>query len=31
MRQAALGKLEWIEEEQKRKERGEKPQARASS
>ncbi len=31
MRQAALGKLEWIEEEQKRKERGEKPHAKASS
>jgi DNA-directed RNA polymerase subunit E' len=31
MRQAALGKLEWIEEEQKRKEKGDKPQAKASS
>ncbi len=31
MRQAALGRLEWIEEDQKRKEKGEKPQARASS
>jgi DNA-directed RNA polymerase subunit E' len=31
MRQAALGKLEWIDEEQKRKEKGEKPQAKASS
>ncbi|MDI6897166.1 DNA-directed RNA polymerase [Methanocella conradii] len=26
MRQVALGKLEWIEEEQRRKERGEKPE-----
>jgi DNA-directed RNA polymerase subunit E' len=31
MRQAALGKLEWIEDELKRKEKGEKPQAKASS
>jgi DNA-directed RNA polymerase subunit E' len=31
MRQVALGRLEWIEEDAKRKEKGEKPQARASS
>jgi DNA-directed RNA polymerase subunit E' len=31
MRQVALGKLEWIEEEQRRKEKGERPEkARAS-